>query len=199
MADINEFYLADLSWRIASRELSSSEVVDAALARLERMQAKLNAFITVLAEPAIAEAKRADEEIARGRPRGPLHGVPVTIKDMFETAGVLTTGGSKILADWVPTTDSHLVERLRAAGAIIIGKDESRRVRPRRHVDAFPLRSGPQSVECRSHRRRIERRLRCRGGCLHRAAFLRHRDGIVGAPAGILLWDHRLQADVRHH
>src|SRR5258705_12616454 len=122
MADINEFYLADLSWRIASRELSSSEVVNAALARLERMQAKLNAFITVLAEPAIAEAKRADEEIARGRPRGPLHGVPVTIKDMFETAGVLTTGGSKILADWVPTTDSHLVERLRAAGAIIIGK-----------------------------------------------------------------------------
>ena len=60
------FYLADLSWRIASRELSSSEVVNAALARLERMQAKLNAFITVLAEPAIAEAKRADEEIARG-------------------------------------------------------------------------------------------------------------------------------------
>src|SRR5258708_8500291 len=78
--------------------------------------------MTVLAAPAIAEAKRADEEIARGRPRGPLHGVPVTIKDMFETAGVLTTGGSKILADWVPTTDSDLVERLRAAGAIIIGK-----------------------------------------------------------------------------
>src|SRR5258705_12645437 len=122
MADINEFYLADLSWRIGYRELSAAEVVTAALARLDGMKRKQNAFITVLAAPAIAEAKRADEEIARGRPRGPLHGVPVTIKDMFETAGVLTTGGSKILADWVPTTDSHLVERLRAAGAVIIGK-----------------------------------------------------------------------------
>ena len=102
MADINEFFLADFSWRIASRDLSSSEVVNAALARLERIQAKLNAFITVLDEPAIVEAKRADEEIARGNHRGPLHGVPLTIKDMFETAGVLTTGGSKILADWIP-------------------------------------------------------------------------------------------------
>ena len=74
------------------------------------------------AEQALAEAKKADEEIARGNYRGALHGVPVTIKDMFETAGVRTTGGSKILADWVPETDADLVERLRAAGAVIIGK-----------------------------------------------------------------------------
>jgi aspartyl-tRNA(Asn)/glutamyl-tRNA(Gln) amidotransferase subunit A len=120
--DISESNLADLSWLIAAGELSSSEAVSAALARLDRMEEKLNAFITVLSEQAIAAAKKADEEIARGLHRGPLHGVPVTIKDMFETAGVRTTGGSKILADWIPTTDSHLVERLRAAGAIIIGK-----------------------------------------------------------------------------
>ena len=98
------------------------EAVNAALTRLERLEGKLNAFITVLYEQARAEAKKADEEIARGNNRGPLHGIPVTIKDMFETAGVLTTGGSKILQDWVPETDSALVERLRAAGAIIIGK-----------------------------------------------------------------------------
>lgn len=120
--DISELYLADLSWLIAARELSSSEAVSAALARLDRLEDKLNAFITVLREQATAEAKKADEEIARGLHRGPLHGVPVTIKDMFETAGVRTTGGSKILADWVPETDADLVERLRAAGAIIIGK-----------------------------------------------------------------------------
>lgn len=121
-ADVLELYLTDLSRLIAARELSSSEVVSAALTRLERLEVKLNAFITVLREQALAEAKKADEEIARGNYRGALHGVPVTIKDMFETAGVRTTGGSKILADWVPETDADLVEKLRAAGAVIIGK-----------------------------------------------------------------------------
>ena len=121
-SDILELNLTDLSKLIGSRELSSSEAVKAALARLELLEDKLNAFITVLPEQALAEAKKADEEIARGHYRGPLHGVPVSIKDMFEMAGVLTTGGSKILAEWVPETDSALVERLRAAGAIIVGK-----------------------------------------------------------------------------
>ena len=121
-ADVLELYLTDLSRLIAARALSSSEVVSAALTRLERLEDKLNAFITVLREQALAEAIKADEEIARGNYRGALHGVPVTIKDMFETAGVRTTGGSKILADWVPETDADLVKRLRAAGAVIIGK-----------------------------------------------------------------------------
>jgi aspartyl-tRNA(Asn)/glutamyl-tRNA(Gln) amidotransferase subunit A len=120
--DILELNLTELAKLIAAGELASAEAVSAALARLDRLEGKLNAFITVLREQAPAEAKKADEEIARGNYRGPLHGVPVTIKDMFETAGVLTTGGSKILADWVPDRDSTLVERLRAAGAIIIGK-----------------------------------------------------------------------------
>ena len=120
--DILELNLTELSKLIAGRELSSSDAVSAALTRLERLEDKLNAFITVLREQARADAKKADEEIAHGHYRGPLHGVPVTIKDMFETAGVRTTGGSKILAEWVPETDAALVERLRAAGAIIIGK-----------------------------------------------------------------------------
>jgi aspartyl-tRNA(Asn)/glutamyl-tRNA(Gln) amidotransferase subunit A len=120
--NILELNLTELSKLIAARDLSSAEAVKTALARLEQLEDKLNAFITVLRERAPAQAKQTDEEIALGNYRGPLHGVPITIKDMFETAGVLTTGGSKILADWVPTTDSHLVERLHAAGAIIIGK-----------------------------------------------------------------------------
>jgi len=120
--DILELNLTDLSWLIAGRQISSSEAVAAALARLDRLEGKLNAFITVLAEPATAAAQQADDDIGRGNYRGALHGVPVTIKDMFETAGVRTTGGSKILADWVPSTDADLVEKLRAAGAIIIGK-----------------------------------------------------------------------------
>jgi aspartyl-tRNA(Asn)/glutamyl-tRNA(Gln) amidotransferase subunit A len=120
--DICELNLTDLSRLIAARELSSAEAVNAALTRLEQLEGKLNAFITVLSEQARTQAKKADEEIAGGNNRGPLHGIPVTIKDMFEMAGVLTTGGSKILKDWVPETDSALVERLRGAGAIIIGK-----------------------------------------------------------------------------
>ena len=120
--EILELSLNDLSWLIAGRQLSSGEAVTAALTQLERLEGKLNAFITVLGEQARAEAKKADEEIGRGNYRGALHGVPVTIKDMFNTKGVRTTGGSKILQDWIPDTDSTLVERLHAAGAIIIGK-----------------------------------------------------------------------------
>ncbi len=121
-ADICELNLTELSKLLATRELSSSQAVQATLTRLERLDGKLNAFITVSGEQAIAEAKKTDDEIAGGRYRGPLHGIPVTIKDLFETASVRTTAGSKILADWVPETDSAVVERLRAAGAIIIGK-----------------------------------------------------------------------------
>jgi aspartyl-tRNA(Asn)/glutamyl-tRNA(Gln) amidotransferase subunit A len=120
--DSCDLNLTELSKLLAAREISSLEIVKAALKRLELCESKLNAFITVLGDQALAEARKADDEIARGLYRGPLHGVPVTIKDMFETAGVLTTGGSKILADWVPETDAALVERLRTAGAIIIGK-----------------------------------------------------------------------------
>ena len=122
VAEICELNLTELSKLLATRELSSSEAVNAALNRLELLESKLNAFITVTGEQAIAEAKKADDEIARGGYRGPLHGVPVTIKDLFATAGVRTTAGSKILSDWIPETDSAVVERLRAAGAIIIGK-----------------------------------------------------------------------------
>jgi aspartyl-tRNA(Asn)/glutamyl-tRNA(Gln) amidotransferase subunit A len=114
--------LTDLSGLLSARKLSSLEVMEATLARLEHLEKRLNAFITVLPEQSLLAAKTADEEIARGRYRGPLHGVPVSIKDMFETAGVSTTGGSKILAEWMPNTDSALVERLKDSGAIVFGK-----------------------------------------------------------------------------
>jgi aspartyl-tRNA(Asn)/glutamyl-tRNA(Gln) amidotransferase subunit A len=120
--DFLEADLTDLSWLISTRELSSAEAVSAALERLRKIEPELNAFITVPDAQAHAAAKAADDEIARGQHRGPLHGVPITIKDMFATAGVRTTGASKILLDWVPDFDAHVVERLRTAGAIIIGK-----------------------------------------------------------------------------
>lgn len=120
--DLCEMGLVRLSRLIASRNVSSTEVVRGALERMERLESKLNAFITVRAKEALSEAERAEEKIARGSYCGPLHGVPVSIKDMFAMTGVRTTGGSKILSDWVPAWDAAVVERLRAAGAIILGK-----------------------------------------------------------------------------
>lgn len=120
--DIVDLSLSDLSERLSTRRLSALELMQATLTRLTQWESTLNAFITVLADSTLEAAKQADEEIARGEYRGPLHGVPVSIKDMFEMSGVLTTGGSKILANWVPQADSALVERLRGSGAIIFGK-----------------------------------------------------------------------------
>ena len=113
MADeaILEQDLTDLSWLIAARKVSAVEALQATLARLRALDDKLNAFITVCAEPALADAKKADQEIAAGNYRGPLHGVPVSIKDMFGMNGVLTTAGSKILQDWVPDRDSAFQRR----------------------------------------------------------------------------------------
>lgn len=122
LTELCKLGLAELSGLIARREVSSTEAVEAALARLERLEPKLNAFVTTLSTQARQEAERADAEIARGKHRGPLHGVPVTIKDLFFTVGVRTTGGSKLFVDWVPDADATLVARLRAAGAIILGK-----------------------------------------------------------------------------
>ncbi|MSP41094.1 MAG: amidase [Deltaproteobacteria bacterium] len=121
-AEILELSLTDLSWLIAARKVSAVEALQATLTRLKALDDKLNAFITVCADSALADATNADQEIAAGNYRGPLHGVPLSIKDMFEMNGVLTTGGSKILQDWIPDRDSTLVEKLRAAGAVIFGK-----------------------------------------------------------------------------
>ncbi|HEY7061527.1 MAG TPA: amidase [Chloroflexota bacterium] len=124
-AEVTELWqlgAAALGRKLKAREVSSVEVTDAVLTRLERLEGRLNAFVTIIAEHARAAAQQADAEIARGEYRGPLHGVPVTIKDMFNTAGVRTTGGSKILAGWVPDEDATLVERLHAAGAVLVGK-----------------------------------------------------------------------------
>ncbi|MGE5303575.1 MAG: amidase [Alphaproteobacteria bacterium] len=120
--DLCDLGLDDLARRIESRQVSSSEAVEAALEKLDKLNPQLNAFITVAHAQARQAARRADEELSRGVYRGPLHGVPVSVKDLFFTAGLRSTGGSRILADWVPDEDSAVVERLKAAGAVILGK-----------------------------------------------------------------------------
>ena len=114
--------LSDVAARIARRELSQVELVERKLRDIERLNPILNAYITVLAEEAMAAARAAENEIAAGRHRGPLHGVPLSVKDLFWTAGIRTTSGSRVQADFVPTEDATLVARLKAAGAVIVAK-----------------------------------------------------------------------------
>ncbi len=114
--------LHEIADRIREREVSPVVVTEAVLERIDRLNPKLNAFITVMAEEAMAGARSAEDEIASGRYRGPLHGVPVGVKDLCATKGVRTTAGSKILADWVPDEDATVIRRLRDAGAVIVGK-----------------------------------------------------------------------------
>ncbi|MFI5364988.1 MAG: amidase [Candidatus Binatia bacterium] len=104
---------------LARRALSALELTRAFLDRIQHLDVQINSYITVTAESALREARRLDR--TRGR-RGPLHGLPVAVKDLCATKGVRTTAGSKILADWIPQFDAAVVERLRAAGAVLLGK-----------------------------------------------------------------------------
>jgi len=127
MAARSESELAFLSIEQAARlvrrrEISPVELVEASLARIERWNPRLHAFLTVIAEQARSHAKRAEREIRRSGTRGPLHGIPVSLKDNFWTRGVRTTAGSKILADFVPERDSDVAAALARAGAILLGK-----------------------------------------------------------------------------
>ncbi|HJU15487.1 MAG TPA: amidase [Stellaceae bacterium] len=114
--------IAEAARLIERREVSPVELVDSRLARIERLDNRLHSFIHVLAEEARAEARAAEAEIAAGRRRGPLHGIPIGLKDIYETKGVATTGHSKVMQDHVPQADAFSVARLRAAGAIVLGK-----------------------------------------------------------------------------
>ena len=114
--------IAEAARLIEKKELSPVELVDSRLDRIARLDGKLNSFIRVLAEEARRDARAAEAEIAAGKYRGPLHGIPIGLKDIYETAGVATTGHSKVMQDHVPKVDAFSVKRLREAGAIVMGK-----------------------------------------------------------------------------
>ncbi len=114
--------LAEASRLVPQRQVSPVELTEACLLQIERVDTEVNAFITVTAEGALQSARAAGEEIASGRHRGPLHGIPIALKDLFDTAGVRTTAGSKIMASHIPRADANAVARLKAAGAVLLGK-----------------------------------------------------------------------------
>ena len=107
---------------LRAKQASSVELTTECLRQIDRHNARVNAFLTITAEAALAAARQADAELAAGTDRGPLHGIPIAHKDLFDTAGVRTTYGSKIFADHVPTADADLVAILKEAGAVSVGK-----------------------------------------------------------------------------
>ncbi len=114
--------LTEVAAKIAAREVTSSEVTRAMLERVAALDPALHAYVAVLAERALAQASVADREIVAGRYRGPLHGVPIAVKDLCDLVGTPTTAGTTILRDRIATSTATVVERLEAAGAIILGK-----------------------------------------------------------------------------
>lgn len=119
---LNELSLAEASELLRRKEVSSIDLTTACLARIDELNPTINAFITVLHQSALAQARQADDEIHAGNWRGPLHGIPIGLKDLIDTAGVKTTCGSALFANRVPTEDAEIVRRLQDAGAVIVGK-----------------------------------------------------------------------------
>jgi aspartyl-tRNA(Asn)/glutamyl-tRNA(Gln) amidotransferase subunit A len=119
---VHEWTLLEAARKIRDREISSRELTGAILDRISALDPKINAYVTVLPEEAKALAAACDEELVRGRSRGPLHGVPVGLKDIFCTRGVRTTCGSRILRDFDPPYDAAVTSRVLASGAVLLGK-----------------------------------------------------------------------------
>src|SRR6185436_17581013 len=112
----------ELAAMIRSKKVSAREVMQAHLAQIERVTPAVNAIVTHVADRAMADAAAADEELARGRPRGPLHGLPIAHKDLVATKGIRTTQGSPFFRDFVPDADAPIITLIRTAGALTVGK-----------------------------------------------------------------------------
>jgi aspartyl-tRNA(Asn)/glutamyl-tRNA(Gln) amidotransferase subunit A len=119
---MTELSIAEASDLLRRKKISPVELTTSCLARIEQLNPTINAFITIMHESALAEARKAEEEINAGNWRGPLHGIPIGLKDLIDTAGVKTTCGSALFADRVPTRDAEVVRRLKHTGAVLIGK-----------------------------------------------------------------------------
>jgi aspartyl-tRNA(Asn)/glutamyl-tRNA(Gln) amidotransferase subunit A len=120
--ELTKLSIAEAGRRIAARELSPVELTRAYLERIESVDPRVNSYITVTADQALEQARALEAELGRGQNRGPLHGIPVGLKDNIDTAGILTTAASAVYADRVPTEDAVCVRKLRDAGAVFLGK-----------------------------------------------------------------------------
>ncbi|MBV8392415.1 MAG: amidase, partial [Alphaproteobacteria bacterium] len=122
MTDLTTLGIAEAGRLMARGELTSAALTEAFLKRIEAVDSKIHSYITVTGETARSAARQADMEMKGGHRRGPMHGIPVALKDIYETAGVRTTGHSNLRKDYVPAIDAETVRRLKSAGAVILGK-----------------------------------------------------------------------------
>ncbi|HEX5230008.1 MAG TPA: amidase [Bryobacteraceae bacterium] len=120
--DLTAMTLVEAAQAIRTKAVSSVDLTNACLARIQKIQPVLNAFITVSADQALAQARALDEETRRGKWRGPFHGVPIALKDNIDTAGIRTTGASELFQNRFPTEDAEVARRLKDAGAVMLGK-----------------------------------------------------------------------------
>src|SRR5229473_1812095 len=121
-ADLHFLSISELSELIRTKKVSPVEVTRAILDRIEKFNPTLNAYITVTRDLAMKSAQEAESEIQVKKWRGPLHGVPIAVKDLFDTAGIRTTAGSAVFKDRVPEHDAEVIRKLKAAGAVLVGK-----------------------------------------------------------------------------
>ena len=186
-----------LAAALRHKQISSRELLDVYLDRIDRLNPSINAVVTLDADRAHAAADAADEATARGDAIGPLHGLPMTIKDAVETAGIRSTGGAVELSDHVPSTDAPAVARLKAAGAIVFGKTNLAAL-VRRPADLQrDLRHDEQPVGHRSGAGRILGRPRGSSRMRLHQLRARHRHRRIGPHPVALLWRVRAQAELR--
>src|SRR5713226_535046 len=121
-SNVSQLGLSEASQLVRNKNVSPVELTHECLSRIERLNPKLNAFITVTADSALAEARQAEAEIQHDRWRGLLHGIPIALKDLIDTAGVRTTAASGLFKDRIPAQDAEIVRRFKAAGAVLLGK-----------------------------------------------------------------------------
>ena len=170
-ADIPFLPASQLSQLIHDRTVSPVEAVEAYLDRIDELNPRLHAYLTVCRDEALTAARDAEMALTRGESRGPLHGVPFAVKDQLNTAGIRTTSGTPIFNDFVPDHDATVVAKLKAAGAILLGQAEHDRVW--HHEPLSRLRDRPQPLGLGKVHRRLQQRLRRR----HGGILMRHFPG----------------------
>jgi aspartyl-tRNA(Asn)/glutamyl-tRNA(Gln) amidotransferase subunit A len=138
MSEPYRLTLAEMIRQISRKKLSPVALAESLLKRMDFLEPSLQAWVTINPKKVLEEARRCEREITRGRIRGPLHGIPLGVKDIFYTAGIRTTAGSKIFADFIPSFDSTAVVRLKRAGAIVLGKTATTEFA---HADPAPTRN----------------------------------------------------------
>ena len=191
MPELHELSVAEAAAQIRDGTLSPVALAEALLERIDALDGDLRAWVTIDRDAVLSASREREAEVRRGDPLGLIHGVPVGLKDIFYTEGMLTACGSKVYADFVPAFDATSVAKIKAAGGIILGKAVTTEFAS---SDPSPTR---KPVEPGAHARRLQQRIVCGGGGADGSGRSRLADGRVHLPPGGLQWHRRREAHLR--